>query len=115
MVMLTKIPQIFTFEGTNEQFKESSRFSDIWNLKWASNASEHCLDLVNHMWAGEIAEHNGGGAVGTNTFWDGFWYLDALGSLAVLGTETFARQTLARSGYGLIGLSFPFFFLFLSF
>ncbi len=40
MVMLTKIPQIFTFEGTNEQFKESSRFSDIWNLKCASNASE---------------------------------------------------------------------------
>jgi len=55
-------------------------------------------------WAGETAAANNGGQSGiTNTYIDGFWYLDQLGSLAVNGVSVFQRQVLvAHGGYPLV-------------
>ena len=60
-----------------------------------------CPKLKNHIIAGECAEHNGGVSY-TATYFDGFWYLDALGTLASLGHSILARQCFARASYGLL-------------
>jgi len=89
--------QLLAPQGLNEQYRESVRVSNIF----ANNASE-CPKLSRNIIAGEIAEHNQGGGGLTNTFYDGIWYLDALGTLSRLGHSIFARQTLAMSSYGLL-------------
>lgn len=51
------------------------------------------------LWGGETAAANNGGQSGiTDTYIDGFWYLDQLGSFAVNGVNVFCRQTLESSG-----------------
>jgi len=51
------------------------------------------------LWAGETAAANNGGQSGiTDSYVDGFWYLDQLGSLAQAGVQVFCRQTLESSG-----------------
>ena len=51
------------------------------------------------LWAGETAAANDGGQTGiTDTFIDGFWYLDQLGQLAALDVQVFCRQTMVNSG-----------------
>eukprot|EP01063_Lacrimia_lanifica_P017751 TRINITY_DN24757_c0_g1_i1.p1 TRINITY_DN24757_c0_g1~~TRINITY_DN24757_c0_g1_i1.p1 ORF type:complete len:575 (+),score=157.03 TRINITY_DN24757_c0_g1_i1:39-1763(+) len=56
------------------------------------------------VWAGETAAANNGGQTGvTDTYIDGFWYLDQLGGLAVAGVSVFQRQELVcAGGYPLI-------------
>ena len=99
--------QILTSNGLNEQFRESSRISNIWNYPNINNQSKHCQELANNIWAGEIAEHNNGGIINlTNTFYDGFWYLDALGTISNINQKVFARQTFADSNYGLLNHQF---------
>lgn len=51
------------------------------------------------LWAGETAAANEGGQTGiTDTYIDGFWYLDQLGQLAALNVTVFLRQQLLSSG-----------------
>jgi heparanase 1 len=51
------------------------------------------------LWAGETASANDGGQSGvTDTYIDGFWYLDQLGSLAAANVSVFQRQVLLSSG-----------------
>ena len=51
------------------------------------------------LWAGETAAANDGGQSGiTDTFIDGFWYLDQLGGLAANNVSVFQRQVLYSSG-----------------
>ena len=51
------------------------------------------------IWAGETASANNGGQTGiTDTFCNGFWYLDQLGSHAAAGVDVVCRQTLENSG-----------------
>jgi len=88
--------QLLTPDGLNEQYRESVRVSNIFANK------SLCPKLANNIIAGEIAEHNQGGGGLTNTYLDGIWYLDALGTLSRLGHSIFARQTLAMSAYGLL-------------
>mmetsp|Transcript_67853 Transcript_67853/g.107674 ORF Transcript_67853/g.107674 Transcript_67853/m.107674 type:complete len:496 (+) Transcript_67853:33-1520(+) len=98
---------LLTPNGLNEQYRESVRVSDIWNDAYFKNASAHCRDLVHRIFAGEIAEHNTGGVPNvTNTFYDGFWYLDALGTISDLGHAGFFRQQLAKSEYGLLDYNY---------
>eukprot|EP00041_Stephanoeca_diplocostata_P036063 m.1298652 g.1298652 ORF g.1298652 m.1298652 type:complete len:976 (+) comp24798_c1_seq90:51-2978(+) len=54
--------------------------------------------------AGETSSANEGGHEGiTDTFINGFWYIDQLGSLAALNVSSFMRQTLlASKGYPLV-------------
>ena len=56
------------------------------------------------VWAGETAAANNGGHTGvTDTYIDGFWYLDQLGSHAAAGVSVVCRQTLESSaGYPLV-------------
>ena len=56
------------------------------------------------VWAGETAAANNGGCAGvTDTFMDGFWYIDQLGALAAQGVSVFQRQVLlSTKGYPLI-------------
>jgi hypothetical protein len=58
------------------------------------------------LWAGETAAANNGGQSGiTDTFIDGFWYLDQLGQHASLNVSVTLRQTLmASGGYPLVEL-----------
>jgi len=59
------------------------------------------------LWAGETAAANNGGQSGvTDTFIDGFWYLDQLGSLAQRNVSVFQRQVfLSTKGYPLVEYS----------
>jgi len=60
------------------------------------------------IWAGETAAATNGGQTGiTDTFVDGFWYLDQLGQHALVGVQTLFRQTLLYVGgsYPLIELT----------
>ena len=59
---------------------------------------EHCFC------SGETASANNGGQSDiTDTYIDGFWYMDQLGSLAAAGVKVFCRQTLESSkGYPLL-------------
>ena len=85
------VSQILTPYGLNEQFRESSRVSDIF-----LNDSI-CPKLKDNIFAGEIGEHNtptNGIVNATKTYLDGFWYLDALGTISNLGQKIFARQAL---------------------
>ena len=51
------------------------------------------------VWAGETASANNGGQSGiTDTYINGFWYLDELGSHAAVGVDMVLRQTLENSG-----------------
>jgi heparanase 1 len=51
------------------------------------------------LWAGETAAANDGGQSGiTDTFIDGFWYLDQLGQLATFNVTVFLRQTMLSEG-----------------
>ena len=56
------------------------------------------------VWAGETASANNGGQSGiTDTFINGFWYVDQLGSHAREGVSVMCRQTLEnRGGYPLL-------------
>lgn len=56
------------------------------------------------LWAGETASANNGGQGGiTDTYIDGFWYLDQLGTLAALNVTVFQRQVLtSKSGYPMV-------------
>eukprot|EP00040_Diaphanoeca_grandis_P014612 m.74242 g.74242 ORF g.74242 m.74242 type:complete len:604 (+) comp24640_c0_seq2:80-1891(+) len=56
------------------------------------------------LWAGETAAANQGGQSGiTDTYIDGFWYLDQLGQFAALNVSVFLRQTMiSGSGYPLV-------------
>lgn len=96
--------QLLTSSGLNEQFIESSRISSIWTDPTINEQNENCHNLLNNIWADEIAEHDAQGAPKglLNTYYDGFWYLDALGTISNLGHAVFARQCLADAGYGLI-------------
>ena len=54
------------------------------------------------LWCGECGPHNGGGLANvTDTALSTFWYLDALGSVALKAVQ-FGRQALAGSHYGLL-------------
>ena len=56
-------------------------------------------ELRGTLWAGETAAANQGGQSGiTDTYIDGFWYLDQLGQLAALNVSVFLRQTMISSG-----------------
>ena len=59
------------------------------------------------LWAGETAAANQGGQSGiTDTYIDGFWYLDQLGQMAALNVTVFLRQQmLASSGYPLVEIN----------
>ena len=100
--------EILTPNGINEQYKESSRVSNIFSNTSICGENRNGRKRVeDFIWAGEIAEHNQGGIDGlTNAFYDGFWYLDALGSLAKIGQKVFARQTFAKSKYGLLNYGY---------
>lgn len=92
--------QLLTPYGLDEQYRESSRVSNIFNNKTLCTSNS---DLSQNIIAGEIAEYNNGGIVGvTNTYYDGFWYLDALGTISNLGQAIFARQTFAALNYALL-------------
>jgi hypothetical protein len=55
------------------------------------------------IWCGECGPHNEGGVLNvTDGARDGFWYVDALGTLAALGVAEFGRQALAGARYGLL-------------
>jgi len=56
------------------------------------------------LWGGETAAANDGGQSGvTDTFIDGFWYLDQLGQFAALNVSVFLRQVfVAGGGYPLV-------------
>lgn len=56
------------------------------------------------LWGGEVSSANDGGQSGiTDTYINGFWYLDQLGSSAAVGVKVFERQTLmSGSGYPII-------------
>jgi len=56
------------------------------------------------LWAGESSSANNGGQSGiTDTFINGFWYLDQLGSHASVGVQVFERQTFIQShGYPMV-------------
>ena len=100
--------QLLTPNGLNEQYRESSRVSNIFNNKSLCGSNTDGFNRVkSHVIAGEIAEHNQGGLSGvSNTYYDGIWYLDALGTLASLGHFAFFRQTFAISEYGLLNAGY---------
>eukprot|EP01084_Bolivina_argentea_P055256 101310_1 len=76
---------LLTESGINEQHKESLRFSNA--------VTSNCANGKQKIYAGEIAEHNNGGTNGlTNRYEDVIWYLDALGTIALLGQDGFFRQ-----------------------
>ena len=51
------------------------------------------------LWGGETAAANCGGQSGvTDTFIDGFWYLDQLGQFAQLNVSVFLRQAFVAGG-----------------
>ena len=57
------------------------------------------LSKRGRLWAGETAAANQGGRSGiTDTYIDGFWYLDQLGQLAALNVSVFLRQTMVSHG-----------------
>jgi len=63
----------------------------------------HSADVP--LWCGECGPHNGGGGgptTGADKAVSSFWYLDALGGLAVAGFEQHGRQALVGSNYGLL-------------
>eukprot|EP00937_MAST-01D_sp_MAST-1D-sp2_P001994 g1994.t1 len=60
------------------------------------------------LWLGEGGPHNGGGGgpgLGSHTFLDTFYYLDALGVTTEMGHFAFGRQTLAGGNYELLRCS----------
>ena len=60
------------------------------------------------LWLGEGGPHNGGGGtpdLGSHSFLDLFYYLDALGVLSERGHFAFVRQTLAGGNYELLRCS----------
>ena len=57
------------------------------------------------LWCGECGPHNGGGGgpkTGADKAVSSFWYLDALGGMAMAGFEQHGRQALVGSHYGLL-------------
>ena len=64
----------------------------------------HVESADQQLWAGETAAANNGGQAGiTDTFIDGFWYLDQLGAHAQRNVRVFQRQELlSHAGYPLI-------------
>jgi hypothetical protein len=57
------------------------------------------LKGAGRLWAGETAAANSGGQSGiTDTFIDGFWYLDQLGTLAQNNITVFQRQVFVSTG-----------------
>ena len=60
--------------------------------------------VAGRLWAGETASANDGGQAGiTDTYIDGFWYLDQLGTLAALNVSVFQRQVLVSAhGYPMV-------------
>lgn len=65
------------------------------------------VDPDARVWCGECGPHNQGGVANvTDGPLDGFWYVDALGSLATLGVAEFGRQALVGSHYGLLDETF---------
>jgi heparanase 1 len=61
-------------------------------------------NMKQQLWAGETAAANDGGQTGiTDTYIDGFWYLDQLGAHAKYGVSVFQRQVLlSHGGYPMI-------------
>jgi len=58
------------------------------------------------VWAGETADHSGGGIFNlTDTFRSSFYYAYQLGALPVNGVELGARQTLSGGAYSLLQVS----------
>eukprot|EP01084_Bolivina_argentea_P187145 322428_1 len=78
-----------TPNGLEEQYKESLTMTDLV-------AKANCSSLIHNIWPSEIAEQDGGIDGYTNAYFDGFWYLNALGSVSSLGQIVFARQTLGH-------------------
>jgi len=55
------------------------------------------------MWLGETGHALCGGEKGlSDTFYSGFWWLDQLGLMAVMGQKQIIRQTLTGGDYGLL-------------
>ena len=60
------------------------------------------------VWVPELGgAYNSGRPRVTNSFVSGFWYLDALGVLALAGTQVVCRQTLLGGSYALLELGGP--------
>ena len=64
--------------------------------------AKHGVD--GRLWAGETAAANSGGQTGvTDTYIDGFWYMDQLGTLAALNVTVFQRQVFVSThGYPMV-------------
>ena len=66
-------------------------------------AIAHGFDVPPKVWLGETGSAQAGGQPGVSgTFISALWWLDQLGSLAVLDHQVQCRQTLSGSDYGLI-------------
>ena len=61
------------------------------------------------VWVPELGgAYNSGRPRVTDAFVSGFWYIDALGSLALAGTQVVCRQTLIGGSYSLLSLGAAF-------
>eukprot|EP01084_Bolivina_argentea_P055253 101299_1 len=86
------VNNLFTLDGINEQYKESSRFG--------RSVKKLCPDTQQLIFASEMAEYNNGGNDGvTNKYMGSLWYLDALGSIAALGQNGVFRQQIWGKEY----------------
>jgi heparanase len=88
-----------------------STFLNASALDYCRKGAQNIIDLVGpeyagKLWAGETASAGGMGAQGiTDTFVNGFWFLDQLGSFAALGVKVFIRQTFTGMAYCLVNVT----------
>ncbi|XP_022956085.1 heparanase-like protein 1 isoform X1 [Cucurbita moschata] len=76
--------------------RESSTFQKLENV-----VQNHAPWTV--AWVGEAGGAYGGGSpYVSNTFVDGFWYIDQLGMAALYNTKVYCRQTLVGGHYGVL-------------
>ncbi|KAG6582186.1 Heparanase-like protein 1, partial [Cucurbita argyrosperma subsp. sororia] len=76
--------------------RESSTFQKLENV-----VQNHAPWIV--AWVGEAGGAYGGGSpYVSNTFVDGFWYIDQLGMAALYNTKVYCRQTLVGGHYGIL-------------
>ena len=70
------------------------------SAKFGDAVKKYCPNGKQMVYAGEIGEHSDGGTNGvTNRYEDCLWYLDALGTVALLGQDGFFRQQIWGMAY----------------
>ncbi|XP_038882987.1 heparanase-like protein 2 isoform X2 [Benincasa hispida] len=87
---------IYRFVDPNYLSQESSVFQQLENI-----VQNHAPWSV--AWVGEAGgSYHGGSPYISNTFIDGFWYLDQLAMAASYNTKVYCRQTLVGGFYGVL-------------